>query len=234
MWRIIWIRYIQRQIIVDKKVGLENTLVVLSADHGGQEAPPQVNEYGIEANYVDPDSWDKTAGIEKLKKEFGIGKELIQAFNPPYIYLNQKVIKEKGLDLRKVEQVVANELMKFKGVSYAVSSIDLMEGNVPHTENMRLILNSHNHKRSGNIFVLFEPNWFINDFDGLTVACTHGSLWNYDTYVPVTFAGANIKPKKVYRKIETVDVARTLSAYLNVKPPSGANGKILREVLEDQ
>jgi predicted AlkP superfamily pyrophosphatase or phosphodiesterase len=217
---------------VDKKVGLENTLIVLSADHGGPEAPPQVNEYGIEANYVDPDSWDKTAGIEKLKKEFGIGKELIQAFNPPYIYLNQKVIKEKGLDLTKVEQVVANELMKFKGVSYAVSSMDLMEGNVPHTENMRLILNSHNHKRSGNIFVLFEPNWFINDFDGLTVACTHGSLWNYDTYVPVIFAGANIKPKKVYRKIETVDVARTLSAYLNVKPPSGANGKILREVLE--
>ncbi len=114
--------------------------------------------------------------------------------------------------------------MKFKGVSYAVSSSDLMEGNVPHTENMRLILNSHDHKRSGNIFVLFEPNWFINDFDGLTVACTHGSLWNYDTYVPVIFAGANIKPKKVYRKIETVDVARTLSAYLNVKPPSGANG----------
>ena len=219
---------------VELKVGLENTLIVLSADHGGPEAPPQVNEYGIEANYVDPDSWDKTAGIEKLKKEFGIGKELIQAFNPPYIYLNQKVIKEKGLDLRKVEHVVLNEIMKFKGVSYAVSSIDLMEGNVPHTENMRLILNSHNHKRSGNIFVLFEPNWFINDFDGLTVACTHGSLWNYDTYVPVIFAGVNIKPKSVYRKIETVDVARTLSAYVKVKPPSGANGQILKEVLENR
>ena len=216
---------------VDKKVGLENTLIVLSADHGGPEAPPQVNQYGIEAKYVDPDSWDKTAGIEKLKKAFGIGKELIQAYNPPYIYLNQKIIKEKGLDLAKVEHVVAEELMKFKGVSYAVSSIDLMEGNVPDTEDMRLILNSHNPKRSGNIFVLFEPNWFINDFDGLTVACTHGSLWNYDTFVPVIFAGMNIKPQKVYRKIETVDVARTLSAYVHVKPPSGANGKILKEVL---
>ena len=219
---------------VDKKVGLENTLIVLSADHGGPEAPPQMNEYGIEANYVDPDSWDKAAGIEKLKKEFGIGKELIQAYNPPYIYLDQKIIKEKGLDLARVEQVVAEEIMKFKGVSYAVSSIDLMEGNVPNTENMRLILNSHNPTRSGNIFVLFEPNWFINDFDGLTVACTHGSLWNYDTFVPVIFAGANIKSKKVYRKIETVDVARTLSAYLNVKPPSGANGSILKEVLESK
>ncbi|MEA1919050.1 MAG: alkaline phosphatase family protein, partial [Campylobacterota bacterium] len=217
---------------VDKKVGLENTLIVLSADHGTPEAPPQINEYGIEADYVDPETWDRAAGIEKLKKEFGIGKELIQAFNPPYIYLNKEIIKEKGLDLARVEEVVANEIMKLKGVNMAVSSMALLEGRVADTEDMRLILNSHNIKRSGDIFILFEPNWFINDFDGLTVACTHGSLWNYDTFVPVIFAGANIKPQKVYEKIETVDVARTLSAYTNVKPPSGANGKILKEVLE--
>ncbi|HEY9128293.1 MAG TPA: alkaline phosphatase family protein, partial [Sulfurovum sp.] len=219
---------------VDKKVGLKNTLIVLSADHGTPEAPPQVNEYGIEASYVDPETWDRAPGIERLKKEFGIGKKLIQAFNPPYIYLNHQVIKEKGLDLARVEEVVAHEIMKFKGVNNAVSSTALMEGRVANTEDMRLILNSHNVKRSGDIFILFEPNWFINDFDGLTVACTHGSLWNYDTFVPVIFAGANLKPQKVYRKIETVDVARTLSAYVNVKPPSGTNGEILEEVLEKQ
>ncbi len=219
---------------VEKKVGLKNTLIVLSADHGSPEAPPQVNDYGIEADYVDPESWDKTAGIEKLKKEFGIGKNLIQAFNPPYIYLNKQVIKEKGLDLARVEEVVANEIMKFKGVNNAISSTALLEGRVANTEDMRLILNSHNVKRSGDIFILFEPNWFINDFDGLTVACTHGSLWNYDTFVPVIFAGMDLKPQKVYRKIETVDVARTLSAYVDVKPPSGANGKILTEVLESK
>jgi len=219
---------------VDQKVGLKNTLIVLSADHGGPEAPPQVNDYGIEANYVDPETWDKASGIEKLKKEFGIGKKLIQAFNPPYIYLNKQIIKEKGLDLARVEEVVANEIMKFKGVNNAISSTALMEGRVANTDDMHLILNSHNVKRSGDIFILFEPNWFINDFDGLTVACTHGSLWNYDTFVPIIFAGMDLKPQKVYRKIETVDVARTLSAYLNVKPPSGANGKILIEVLESK
>ncbi|TNF45188.1 MAG: alkaline phosphatase family protein [Epsilonproteobacteria bacterium] len=217
---------------VDKHVGLANTLIVLSSDHGGPEAPPQVNEYGIEANYIDPEKWDKHPAISKLKKLFGVGQELIEAFNPPYIYLNKEIIKKNGFNLGQVEEVVADEIMKFKGVSQAVSSTALMEGRVANTEDMRLILNSHNPKRSGDIFILFEPNWFINDFDGLTVACTHGSLWNYDTFVPVIFAGANIQPRKVYRKIETVDVARTLSAYVNVKPPSGANGKILTEVLE--
>jgi len=217
---------------VDKRVGLENTLIVLSADHGGPDAPGQVNEYGIEANYVDVNVWDKTEAITRLKKEFGLDKELIQAFNPPYIYLNQKLIKENNLELSRVERAVADELKKFKGVSCAVSSSDLMDGKVANTQNMRLILNSHNTKRSGNIFLLFEPNWFINDFDGLRVASTHGSLWTYDTFVPVIFAGHGLKAQKVYTKIQTVDVARTLSAYVNVKPPSGANGNILTEVLE--
>jgi len=39
---------------VDEKVGLDHTLVVLSADHGGPEAPGDLQQYGFEANYVDP------------------------------------------------------------------------------------------------------------------------------------------------------------------------------------
>ena len=72
---------------------------------------------------------------------------------------------------------------------------------------------------------------FINDFDGLEVASTHGSPWRYDTYVPVMFAGAGIKPKTVNRLITPYDIAPTLSAYLGVKPPSAAIGNPLQEVL---
>jgi len=40
-------------------------------------------------------------------------------------------------------------------------------------------------KRSGDIYLVFEPIVSINDFDGLTAAATHGSPWRYDSYVPV-------------------------------------------------
>jgi len=83
------------------------------------------------------------------------------------------------------------------------------------------------------VFIVFEPNWFINDFDGLTVASTHGSPWNYDTYVPVVFAGAGLEAQTVDRKVLTVDVATTLAAYMGTKPPSGATGTVLEEVLEE-
>jgi len=217
---------------VDKHVGLSHTLIVLSADHGGPEVPPQLNQYGIEADYVDPKSWDKQAGIMNLKKQFGIGEELILQFSPPYIYLNNTLIRSKGLEQAMVEKAVADEMMKFKGVSLAVSSSALMEGRVPDTALNRLILNSHNPKRSGDVFIVFESHWFINDFDGLEVASTHGSPWRYDTFVPVIFAGANLKPQQIYREIQTVDVASTLSGFIGCNLPSGARGEVLREVLQ--
>lgn len=216
---------------VDKQIGLENTLIVLSADHGSPEVPPQLNEYGIEAGYVEPDTWDKQAGIANLKKQFGIGQELIQAFHMPYVYLNRDLIRSRELDQAEVEAAVAEEMMKFEGISFAVSSTALMSGRVADTDLNRLILNSHNPKRSGDIFVVFEPHWFINDFDGLIVAATHGSPWRYDTFVPIIFAGAGLQPQHIYREIQTVDIASTLSAFIGTNRPSGARGHILPEVV---
>jgi predicted AlkP superfamily pyrophosphatase or phosphodiesterase len=216
---------------VDDTIGLKNTLIVLSADHGGPEAPPLLNEYGIEADYVDTDSWDKQAGIAKLKKQFGVGEELISAFYPPYVYLNREVIRRRQLDQGDVEAAVASAMMEFSGVSQAIPSTALREGQVADTELNRLILNSYNARRSGDVFVVFEPHWFINDFDGLSVAVTHGSPWRYDTYVPVIFAGAGLKPQRVMREIQTVDVASTLSEFVGTNRPSGARGEVLAEIV---
>ena len=106
---------------------------MLSADHGGPEAPGHLNSLGIPAKYVTPEQWDKAPAIGALKQKFGIGKELIQAYRHPYVYLNREVIQEKGLDPAVVEKAVVEELMKFDGVALAVSSTALSEGNLPNT-----------------------------------------------------------------------------------------------------
>ncbi|MDH5776357.1 MAG: alkaline phosphatase family protein, partial [Nitrospirota bacterium] len=217
---------------VDQHVGLQNTLIVLSSDHGGPEVPGYLNEFGVAANYVNPDTWDKEAGIQRLKQTFGIGKELIQRYSHPYVYLNQSVIQEKGLNQADVERTVAAELVKFEGVALAVSSRALQEGNLPDTSLYRSVLNNFNPTRSGDIFVIFEPHWFINDFDGLTVAATHGSPWTYDTYVPLVFVGQGIPHQNIHRRVHTVALAPTLSSLLNIKAPSGAMGGALQEIFQ--
>ena len=217
---------------VDKKVGLDNTLIVLSADHGQPEVPGYLHELGIKnAHHFDTRALDKTPAIEALKKQFGIGEELIEAYFQPYIYLNNELIRKKGLDQVAVEQAVASELMKFDGVAYAVSSSALRTNRLPDNLLTRSILHNFHPKRSGDIYLVFEPYVFINDFDGLTVASTHGSIWRYDTFVPVIFAGAGLPAAKVNRLVTPYDIAPTLAAYLNIKTPSGAFGTPLPEVL---
>ena len=217
---------------VDKQVGLENTLIVLSADHGGPDAPGYLNSLGIPAGYVDPDSWEKESAIARIKASFDIEGELIETYEHPYLYFSADVKNDREIDQEALEAAVVEELSKFQGVSLAVSSSALRHGNLPDNELYRSVINNFNSKRSGDVFIVFEPNWFINDFDGLMVASTHGSPWRYDTYVPIVFAGAGLSAQTVDRRVQTVDVAVTLSTYMGIKPPSGSVGVPLLEVLD--
>lgn len=217
---------------VDQKVGLDNTLVVLSADHGGPDTPGYLNALGIPAGYVDPASWDRDAAIERIKKQFNIEGQLIGKYAHPYVYFSEDVVSDKALDRAALEKAVVGELSSFEGVSLAISSTALRSGNVPDTSLHRSVLNNFHPKRSGDVYIVFEPNWFINDFDGLMVASTHGSPWQYDTFVPIVFAGAGLEHMDVYRRVHTVDIAPTLSAFLGIKPPSGSQGNPLNEVLD--
>jgi predicted AlkP superfamily pyrophosphatase or phosphodiesterase len=219
---------------IDQRVGLDRTLIVLSADHGAPEAPGYLSELGFESAYIDPASFDKAGAIESLKSQFGIGEELITTYFHPYVYLNRELIKQRGLDQGMVERAVANELSRFDGVALAVSSTALRQGKVPDFPIIETVLRNFSPTRSGDIFIVFEPNRFINDFDGLTVASTHGSPWRYDSYVPVVFAGPGIAARRVARRVETVDVAPTLALLIGAKPPSGAVGVPLIEIVESQ
>lgn len=219
---------------IDQQIGLENTLIVLSADHGASEAPAVVNALGGHQ----PATFDQKQLISpqlltRLKTEFSLGEDAIRLYAQPYIYLNHNVIKKKGVSLEKVQMVVAEELLKINGIAYAVTSTDIEKNQVPNTHTMQLVKNNYHPARSGDVYIVYQPRNFINDMDGLTIASTHGSPWRYDTYVPVIFAGYNIDDKQISREITPYDIAPTLSSILGITQPSGATGQILTEVIKN-
>ncbi len=216
---------------IDEHVGLDNTLIVLSADHGGPETPQHWRKFGIDSDFVVPDEWDKSPSIARLKSRFGIGQELIKSFFPPYLYLNREVIKQNGLDLAEVERVVAKELMGIKGIALAVSSSDLASNQLPDTYLNRAALRSYHPKRSGDILILLQPHYSINGYLGEVVAANHGGPWRYDSFVPVIFAGGALTHERINRPIEPIDIAPTLAEIMKTNTPSGSSGVSLREVL---
>jgi len=216
---------------VDERVGLDRTLVVLSADHGAPEVPGYLESLGIKASYFNFDDVDRQPAIESLKAEFGVAEELVESFSQPYLYLNETVLEANDLDKATVAGALAAELQKMPGIAYAISSEDLRSGQVAKTAVSEAVLANFHLERSGDIYVVFEPHWFVGEFDGLHVASAHGSPWSYDTHVPIVLAGPGIEAARISRRVETVDLAPTIAAYLKIKPPSGARGRVLTEAL---
>jgi len=218
---------------IDKKVGLDNTLIVLSADHGAAEVPAYLSTLGMKTEPVTPKTWDKSPSMQALKKQFGFDETLIKSYFHPYVYLDRDLIARRKLSLEQVQKAVALEVAKFDGVALAVTSKDIEQGNTPQDYLHTLVANNHSKNRSGDIYIVLEAHRFVADMEGLTVAATHGSPWGYDTFVPMIFAGFNLDDDIVYDRVSTTDIAVTLSAILGIKAPSGAQGKVLKKVLDD-
>ncbi|MCL1145409.1 alkaline phosphatase family protein [Shewanella sp. 10N.261.52.F9] len=219
---------------IDKKVGLDNTVIVLSADHGSPESPEYLQNMGIDAQYVDPNKWETETAIKAVKQQFKIASsdKLINKFQTPYLYLNHVTLAKYQLNPEQVQRAVANEITKLHGVAFSATSSDINNNHLPDTRVAKLVSNNHHPQRSGDIYIVFKPHYFINEFDGLSVASSHGSPWRYDTFVPLIFAGKNIDQQTVSRTVETVDIAITLATIADTKQPSGSDGNVLIEVID--
>jgi predicted AlkP superfamily pyrophosphatase or phosphodiesterase len=215
---------------VDERVGLDRTVVVLSADHGGTEAPGYLRELGFDAGYIQTEEEMKAAVNAALTLRFGEGADLMRGFYHPYVYLDHAAIAERDLDADEVAEAIAKTLEDREEIAYTYTREAMEEGEFADSRVARCVLHNFSPARSGAVYVVTKPGYFVNDFDGLTVAATHGSPWRYDTHVPVIFFGAGIGAQTIQREVFTVDVAASLAALTGTKLPSGCEGEPLVEL----
>jgi len=210
---------------IDQTVGLERTLIVLSADHGMPEMPEAMAELGLRVGRLYPEDVVRRAD-DVARSQFGIAGA-VRFFFRPYLYLNREVVEAAGSDSDEVEQAIAAALTDMDGIALAVARSALPT--LQETDLVGRVRRNAHPSRSGDIYVVQDPYWFL--YQRGPIAAMHGSPWRYDTYVPILFAGPGIDARTIHRRVHPVDVAPTLSAYLGVKPPSSAVGAPLEEVL---
>jgi hypothetical protein len=119
---------------VDKQIGLENTLVVFSSDHGAPDAPGHLNKIGIDAGYFDINTVDTVSIRNSMNKRFDVDEKLVEGFYPPYVYLNNDVILSHNLDIDEVSRHMARALQNQQGIAFAIAVADLLEGKIADTE----------------------------------------------------------------------------------------------------
>ena len=215
---------------IDKEVGLKHTLIVLSADHGGPEAPDFLKSINQDADYVDPDQFNSDALNGALKQALKIDTDLVDTYYHPYVYLDRDKVAAAGLDLAETQRALANTLKTFPSVAYTFTASDIERGLVKDSAIAAMVVANHQPKRSGDVYLVFRSKSFIGDLDGLVVAASHGSVWRYDRHVPVIFAGNGLRPQMLSRSVTPYDIAATLANELGVEVPSGAIGEPLKEI----
>jgi len=223
---------------LDQKIGLDKTLIVLSADHGAPEAPEYMAEHGMETGRFPLDWFQKGSPLsDALKKQFG-RDDLVAVHSHPYLYLNLEAIADAKLNVEDVERFVSLEVMNVPGIAYAMARSDLLAGRITESPVQNQIRRSFHPTRSGNIHMVPQHYWFLHSTEeaekmGIEkIAAIHGSPWKYDTYVPIFFAGNGVSARTISRPVGPQDIAATIAAYLEIKPPSGSVGDPLLEVLE--
>ena len=214
-------------LFIDHQVGLEHTLIVLSADHGMPEAPEYASSLGLPAGRLLPETI-VTAAQRLGREAFGLD-EVVKFYYRPFLYLRAGHIEAAGLDAETVREELARGLTRVPGIHAAVTRSGV--GQLTNRDLAARIRNNLHRDREGDIYIVQEAYWF--NFDPGPVAVMHGSPWNYDTHVPLIFAGGRVAAGVVHRPIQPADVAPTLAALLGMSAPASAQGTVLPEVFRN-
>lgn len=133
------------------------------------------------------------------------------------IYLNLKLIENRGLNLNEVLERSSAFLIQLSGVRDVYTSQRLMLG--AWTPGIRDIRNAYHPKCSGDILVQVAPGWhLVNDHSG-------ERLLQRESYLgfPLYFYGGNITPQVIHSPVTVDHVAPTMAGHMRIRAPNACS-----------
>jgi predicted AlkP superfamily pyrophosphatase or phosphodiesterase len=226
------LQQIDRQIaqffaFLDKRVGMDKVLVVLTADHGFANTAEFARAQHADALRVNPKALlEKLDGA--LAERFGVAK-LVKKSLLPEVYLDYAAIERRGLARADVETAAARFLLAQPGIAEVFTRTQLERGIASTSRLATLMQRAWNRTLSGDLLVVTTP---YTIFSSGTSGASHGTPWQYDTSVPLLIMGKRwIRPGERAGYAEVVDIAPTLAQILHLRRPAGAEGRALTEAL---
>jgi len=221
--------------VVDARVGLANTVVAFTADHGVAPSPEHSVEMGLPGGRVKV-SDVLTAVRNRLRARYGKPGEketttdYVQTFSNGQVYLNRAALERDGVSVEEAERVAGEAALTVPGISRYFTRTQLVSGSISPADTVaRRVLHGFNAKRSGDVVVIQEAFKYLSDY--VSVA-THGAPYTYDTHVPLVIMGGGVAPGRYLTPATPADIAPTLARILNVEPPSNATGRVLGEAFK--
>ncbi len=211
---------------VDSTVGLANTLVVVSADHGSRPLVEVWQEKGIPARRVPPKVLQNAVSAS-LNKRYPDVKDLMSYFAID-VYLNEDAVRRNKLDWKDVEKTAIDAMMA-TGLVERVYTHDDLRSTLPSSDPyLALFRNAFYAPRSPHLSVMLKREIYMNSAVGGT---SHGSVYEFDRHVPIVFMGRAITPGQYGDASGPEDIAPTIARLLGLEFPREKDSRLLHEML---
>ena len=209
---------------LDKVIGKGAYLVFLTSDHAVAHNPQAIAEASMSSGSLNEPAVRRRLN-DSLQAQFGPGQYIERAINYQY-FLDHDLVASKGIALDSVKQFITRFLLRYDGIAAVVDLERVQQANLP--EKLKgVLVNGYNQKLSGDLQLLYRPQWFEN----LSKGATHG-LWNpYDAHIPLVWFGWKIPRGKTNREVYMTDIAPTVSALLKIPVPNASIGEVIEEVI---
>ncbi|MDE7304952.1 MAG: alkaline phosphatase family protein [Alistipes sp.] len=205
------------------QVERDEAVVILTSDHGTSPS------YDLAATQADRFNARQFEVIVNgfLNVRYGAGN-WVTDYSGNCIRLNHNLIYERGLNLAEVQNEVAIFAMQFEGVSHALAAT-AMRTSYFGSGYARRLQNSFYPRRSGDVILNLMPGW-IEERD--RCHSSSGSMYGYDTEVPLLFYGMGIAPQRIRRRVDMTAIAPTVARLLEISEPAASEGEVLEEITE--
>ncbi len=212
---------------LDKRIGLDNVIITLTADHGFPNVPEFSQTMNLNAQRFDTKNLLKNLN-DLLNSKYGSDK-LISKWSYPGLLINWDLVTQKGIKRDELEALISDYVLKQDGIANVFSRSQLENGLVPATRLGTLMQRAWNKQVSPDMLLVTKPFWYFGE--GMS-GTSHGSPYFYDTNVPLMIMGKNwIKPGNYTQGAEVQDLAPTLAHILRLRAPAASEGRILGEIL---
>lgn len=230
---------------IDARVGLANTLIALTADHGVAPIPEHAAALGLGGGRVpfaavmgkiqaaitaryNPQGKTPDPSVDYLLR-LNEGTTTREWFINNNIYFNYDALRRDGVNIEEFSTVVVAAALTVPGIARCFSRLQLLRGATSVTDPIeRRALHGFYPSRSGDVVMVAEPYKLIAE----TITATHGSPYSYDTNVPTIIMGAGVTPGRYLEPASPADIAPTLSALLRITAPTNSTGRVLIEALK--
>ena len=226
---------------IEARVGLRNTVVAFTADHGVAPVPEHAATLNLPGGRIK--SSDVLQAMRNaVKARYGPNAsssndqeptaDYIQAFSNGHVYFNTAALKRDRVDREGIERVAGEAAMTVPGIARYYTRTQLERGLIAPADPLaRRVLHGFNARRSGDVLVIQEAFKYLTDS---TTGATHGSPYSYDTHVPLIIMGSSVAAGRYTEPAAPSDLASTLASLLRVQPPSNATGRVLVEVIRER